>query len=1214
MDVALTVTNTANKDLFGRDYTPAAAAGMKVELYLGEAITATVTGTTDAEGKYTFTALKLGTYKVKVNGTDAGTIEVGETTSTAAVNVNFAGGTVNAPLAFQVGANALPFTQQILETLGDESVHYTLKVDKSGLYSFDANNKNANVSGEALELAGGLIAVEHIAVELEADKVYTFACSSAGSADTGFDYTVTITEGNTQGGGDTPTVPWTGAGTKDSPYIITELKNEYTVQLVYDNGYTPVYFKYTETKGAKYAIYSSNQDFFLSVMLVDGDSLKPVKTYSSGGNEASEVSLFETADTAEYLFELSPYDEDSTTTLTVKFTIGDYAGWMSKWEGSGRFQKAQTKPSVPGIDDPYIIKTLIDTYDVMVSPAGVYFKYEATETKNYTIAATASYTLSFSVRDYNDGDPIELKTYETVDKNPVAFTLNAGTTYLFYINLTNPDVQEEVWSLLLKFKIEEGQAVVDPEQPDGSEDHPYVLENVVGEHNDVDATSDGVWYTFTATEDADYVFALKTKGWLVVNGKDLFSASDSASKTVTLTVKTGRSYTVGVKTYGGAATAKVSYSVTKKSNEPDGSKERPFVLTGDFLGEHTVSVPSSVYYKATISEDMTVVITANTALTLTIGNVSLQTAAAGKEQTFTLSKGDILIKFEKTSVTEVKFTVAKKDISSVALPDEFKGTWKSLDKVYEMTIDESGALTLKKNGAAVTTVVTSGTGAMEGGTFYYVAFESKQYQLKWDGVGKNALELYAKVSGSTGEYIYFAPDPLPAFDLSDYAGEYTDRDGKKPNLVVSESAITWQGHTVLLVGDVTGSFSGYTKAWAAYVDDKPEIVLVQDGSFYFQYAKLYFDNKAAAVELPEAFVGKWKSLDDKYQLDITDTKTLTLTVSGAQKQFTLSSEKQSVETLYFLTVDGTKWQLANSPAGTGTLMLESDSETVYFTPDPIPTVTFSSEIGTYTLVDVYEEEPAEGEFTISANAITWTGHNVIVANVLQTYPELGTGYPLFIDGNPYQLMNYGGMLMLIDTVEGTTYTLEEGAPQPQDVTYTVTVKSADKDIFGNTLNEAVKADVSVSLMKGDKAVETKTTGTDGKVTFTQPKDKVDDHLQRVYDLFPRLKERQRQIAGTLSGGEQQMLAMGRALMSDPTLMMLDEPSMGLAPILVDQIFDIIKTLHKNGTTILLVEQNAQMALSVADRGYVLETGKIVTSGTGAELLNDESVKKAYLGG
>ena len=120
-------------------------------------------------------------------------------------------------------------------------------------------------------------------------------------------------------------------------------------------------------------------------------------------------------------------------------------------------------------------------------------------------------------------------------------------------------------------------------------------------------------------------------------------------------------------------------------------------------------------------------------------------------------------------------------------------------------------------------------------------------------------------------------------------------------------------------------------------------------------------------------------------------------------------------------------------------------------------------------------------------------------------------------------------------------------------------------------------------------------------------------LDMVFNYFPRLKERRKQIAGTLSGGEQQMLAMGRALMSKPKLLMLDEPSMGLAPILVDQIFDIIKELHAHGTTILLVEQNAQMALSVADRGYVLETGKIVTSGTGAELLEDEAVKKAYLG-
>ena len=118
----------------------------------------------------------------------------------------------------------------------------------------------------------------------------------------------------------------------------------------------------------------------------------------------------------------------------------------------------------------------------------------------------------------------------------------------------------------------------------------------------------------------------------------------------------------------------------------------------------------------------------------------------------------------------------------------------------------------------------------------------------------------------------------------------------------------------------------------------------------------------------------------------------------------------------------------------------------------------------------------------------------------------------------------------------------------------------------------------------------------------------------VYDLFPRLKERFKQTAGTLSGGEQQMLAMGRALMSHPKVLMLDEPSMGLAPILVEQIFEIIENLHAQGTTILLVEQNAQAALSVADRGYVLETGKIVTTGTGAELLASPAIKKAYLGG
>ena len=121
-------------------------------------------------------------------------------------------------------------------------------------------------------------------------------------------------------------------------------------------------------------------------------------------------------------------------------------------------------------------------------------------------------------------------------------------------------------------------------------------------------------------------------------------------------------------------------------------------------------------------------------------------------------------------------------------------------------------------------------------------------------------------------------------------------------------------------------------------------------------------------------------------------------------------------------------------------------------------------------------------------------------------------------------------------------------------------------------------------------------------------------LDEVYELFPRLKERRKQVAGTLSGGEQQMLAMGRALMSKPKLLMLDEPSMGLAPILVEQIFAIIQNLHSIGTTILLVEQNAQAALSIADRAYVLETGNITLSGTGAELAKSDEVRKAYLGG
>jgi branched-chain amino acid transport system ATP-binding protein len=124
---------------------------------------------------------------------------------------------------------------------------------------------------------------------------------------------------------------------------------------------------------------------------------------------------------------------------------------------------------------------------------------------------------------------------------------------------------------------------------------------------------------------------------------------------------------------------------------------------------------------------------------------------------------------------------------------------------------------------------------------------------------------------------------------------------------------------------------------------------------------------------------------------------------------------------------------------------------------------------------------------------------------------------------------------------------------------------------------------------------------------------IDDDLDRAYTLFPRLKEREKQAGGTLSGGEQQMLAVGRALMSRPKLLLLDEPSMGLAPMLIQQIFDIIVEINQQGTTVLLVEQNAQQALSRAHRAYVLETGSIVKEGTGSELLHDPAVKDAYLG-
>ena len=132
--------------------------------------------------------------------------------------------------------------------------------------------------------------------------------------------------------------------------------------------------------------------------------------------------------------------------------------------------------------------------------------------------------------------------------------------------------------------------------------------------------------------------------------------------------------------------------------------------------------------------------------------------------------------------------------------------------------------------------------------------------------------------------------------------------------------------------------------------------------------------------------------------------------------------------------------------------------------------------------------------------------------------------------------------------------------------------------------------------------------------YTRKQGEIKDAIEGVFDRFPRLKERRRQIAGTLSGGEQQMLAIGRSLMSNPTMIMLDEPSMGLAPKLVEQIFNIILELNQSGTTILLVEQNARMALRVAHRGYVLESGRIGLTGSGADLLDNDEVRKMYLGG
>ena len=178
-----------------------------------------------------------------------------------------------------------------------------------------------------------------------------------------------------------------------------------------------------------------------------------------------------------------------------------------------------------------------------------------------------------------------------------------------------------------------------------------------------------------------------------------------------------------------------------------------------------------------------------------------------------------------------------------------------------------------------------------------------------------------------------------------------------------------------------------------------------------------------------------------------------------------------------------------------------------------------------------------------------------------------------------------------------------------------TIEFAGEDITGMDPQKIVYRGIAM-VPEGRRVFPNLTVAENLKIGAYLRKDEagIRKDMDHVYDLFPRLKEREKQVAGTLSGGEQQMLAMGRALMGRPKLLMLDEPSMGLAPKLVDQIFDIIAELHAAGTTILLVEQNALMALHVASRGYVLETGRITLADDANKLLNDNSVKAAYLGG
>jgi len=221
----------------------------------------------------------------------------------------------------------------------------------------------------------------------------------------------------------------------------------------------------------------------------------------------------------------------------------------------------------------------------------------------------------------------------------------------------------------------------------------------------------------------------------------------------------------------------------------------------------------------------------------------------------------------------------------------------------------------------------------------------------------------------------------------------------------------------------------------------------------------------------------------------------------------------------------------------------------------------------------------------------------------------------------------------IHALKGVSFNLEKG-----EIVALIGANGAGKSTTLNTISGIYRPDAGMIMYEGNDLTQTSPAEIveqgivqvpEGRKIFSRmsvrenlemgaysikEKDRIQANMKRVYDIFPRLKERQGQMGGTLSGGEQQMLAMGRGLMAEPGLLLLDEPSMGLAPILVEQIFEVIQDINQQGVSILLVEQNANMALSIADRAYVLETGKVVLSGEADKLMENPLVKEAYLGG